>query len=1192
MTSPPGRELGADVPLRMIAPGLYAVPQTDAGACLAYFLYKDGSLTTSLTLAESWTTYGGAYLFCAQPIDLSGSPAFPDLARKALFPAPLPQAWHAFIWLPDADSLSAAQSLAFTGQRPVILTTPARVTVGDVGINFASSFNPVVALGDDPVLGPAFTLSAAAANAVRLSFGTATADVHTIGSPSLWTMTLPVAGALAGSLVFDVGLDTGQLQACLGMGFVYGYGAAETAASLFFPMAQPQVPSRSPTQFPDFTFMANPARPYDGSTTRLSWTGNTPLPPFGFQSATLAATGSPVPTRAETVFATPAPATGTAFAGGFGLHKAPASTRFPGAPEASGPPAPVRSYLAPVGAWTLSLTMPPSAPAADTPLWLMPGLALSEFLAVADGETVFFACAQPAHAAGFSPSASTPARTTDGSLLADTFTTSGLTILPGGGANAGRGYYSQPTAAPFFAPLPGEPTLMALAVRAGKLDAPAPFPFVPYGGIGAALPAGGGACNPGVPAATFLGFESQVLGTARHQALASAAEGPALLPLFSSSGPPSPLQATTPVGLLIDLHDDGTFRKLTLARAPDAALASPLGLAELSIAGAGSGTPPFPADLSLALTQNDLMLVVSRADSTWDFRNRILVDGFEFRFDLSGDGAILVFKSNTTASLADLAARPSLWTQPDHFNADAQAVSAALTAAIAEARADVTHAADSPFHAFVAMADDPAWTGVIAFNAAIDGSNMPADLQMLLGGINGSLHAHHFGIEANQLAPLGGSGTGLRIDQSSLFGVIYYRDPGDAADSPPPDLQYRLELLSVVFSNSKVTQFNAKVGLVLNALFGRPLTLLSPMPSPPLEANTLVLKGQYQTQNGVGQVTFRTLAPYLYAFKPPSPGASQVLSEIHMAGASLVPTGTTSDGSGARKVRARFQIGGELWFSASPFPVPDPIDLFSYGAAGSGGTGLPFANMGIDLTFDLDANGATIPGSQTLAFDPSTLVAAPTASAIRPNSLLSALPLRFSKFLAPTQPLTAARAGAQTVHVLQLETLAGDADAGSPVPTSPPMPVPAVSAQSPYGTTSASYALEYDMTLGSLGKLSDLGVSLTAKLLLAWGPSPTIPDNDAAAVLIQLPQLNAGVAGFALQGILKTTFGDANLLKVDLDGDALTYAMLFSNVQLSLFGYTFPPGVLIDFLLFAGPPNGSAPTNTNNLAWFVSAQQQ
>ena len=32
------------------------------------------------------------------------------------------------------DSLSAAQSLAFTGQRPVILTTPARVTVGDLGI--------------------------------------------------------------------------------------------------------------------------------------------------------------------------------------------------------------------------------------------------------------------------------------------------------------------------------------------------------------------------------------------------------------------------------------------------------------------------------------------------------------------------------------------------------------------------------------------------------------------------------------------------------------------------------------------------------------------------------------------------------------------------------------------------------------------------------------------------------------------------------------------------------------------------------------------------------------------------------------------------------------------------------------------------------------------------------------------------
>lgn len=1187
-----GSGFAPDFPLQPLAPGLYAFPQAPAGACAVYFLFKDGSLTGPLTFEQSWTTYGGLYLFCATPLALSGSPAFLDLARKRLFSSPVPQAWHAFVWLPAGDDLDAAQSLDFTGQQPVILTTPASVRLGDIGINFATAFNPVVALTQDAELGPGFSISVASANGVGLTFGTVTAKTHTIGSPALWTMILPVTGALAGSLTFAVGLDTGQLQACFGLGFVYGYGPDAAAESLFYPMAQPQVPSRSPLQFPDFRMMANPALPYAGAATRLEWTGNTPLPPFAFQSTTLAARSTPVPTPAKTVYAAPAPASGAWHSGGWGLHKAPGGTVFPGGAGVVSPPQRARTYLAPVGRWALGTSTPPTLASPPAPMDLMPGLALSEIVGIADGEPVFFVSGQPAYAPAYSPLAS-PASDGGATLLTDTFTAPWMEIVADAIDSPDRGYYSQPTASPFFAPLPGEPTLIALAVRAGRLTEPAPFPFVPYGGIGSALPGGGGACNPNVPAATFLGFESQVLSTARHDALATDPAGPALLPLMPTSPPVQPSQATTPVGLLIDLNTEGRWRKLTLARAPDAAAASPLGLAELSIAGAGSGGAPFPQDLAIALTQNELALVISRPGDDWDFRNKILVDGFEFRFDLGPADTILVFKFNTTVSLTDLVARPSLWAAGDTFNADTGAVSTALCAAIAEARADIGHSAESPFQAFIEMADDPAWTGIMAFNAAIDGSDMPPDLQMLLGGINGTLRAHHFGIQANQLAPLAGSGTGLRMDQSSLFAVIYYKDEGGThPGSPAPDLAYRLELLSVIFSNSKVTQFNAKVGLVLNRLFGRPLALSSPVPSPPIDPNTLVIKGRYQNQNGVGQVLFRTAAPYLYAFQPPAPGASQILSQIHITGASLVPTGTVDAGSGGRQVKARFQIDGELWFAASPFPVPDPIDLFSYGASGSGGTGLPFTGLAIDMTFDLDANGATIPGSQTLTFEPSSLTPAPTAAAIRPNSLLAALPLRFSRFLAPKDTLTAARTGAQGVHVLQLETMAGDAESGSPAPTSPPMPAPAVSAQSPYGTTSASYALEYDITLGSLGKLSDLGVSLTAKLLLAWGPSPTIPENDAAAVLIQLPQLNAGAAGFSLEGILKTTFGDANLLKVDLGDDALTYAMMFSNVQLSIFGYTFPPGVLIDFLLFAGPPNGTAPTNSNNLAWFVSAQQQ
>jgi hypothetical protein len=52
------------------------------------------------------------------------------------------------------------------------------------------------------------------------------------------------------------------------------------------------------------------------------------------------------------------------------------------------------------------------------------------------------------------------------------------------------------------------------------------------------------------------------------------------------------------------------------------------------------------------------------------------------------------------------------------------------------------------------------------------------------------------------------------------------------------------------------------------------------------------------------------------------------------------------------------------------------------------------------------------------------------------------------------------------------------------------------------------------------------------------------------------------------------------------------YALLFNNVQLSVLGYTFPPGVVIDFLLFAGQASQSVNTNTSNLAWFLGVVPQ
>ncbi|MGH6692366.1 MAG: hypothetical protein ACREF4_16990, partial [Gammaproteobacteria bacterium] len=93
-----------------------------------------------------------------------------------------------------------------------------------------------------------------------------------------------------------------------------------------------------------------------------------------------------------------------------------------------------------------------------------------------------------------------------------------------------------------------------------------------------------------------------------------------------------------------------------------------------------------------------------------------------------------------------------------------------------------------------------------------------------------------------------------------------------------------------------------------------------------------------------------------------------------------------------------------------------------------------------------------------------------------------------------------------------------------------------------------------------------------------------------AAVLVQLPQAMAGYGGFNLQGILQTTFGDANLLRVDLPRGPV-YAVLFNNIKLSVFGFSFPPGVLVDFTIFAGQPDVGQAANASNIAWFLAATQ-
>jgi hypothetical protein len=357
-------------------------------------------------------------------------------------------------------------------------------------------------------------------------------------------------------------------------------------------------------------------------------------------------------------------------------------------------------------------------------------------------------------------------------------------------------------------------------------------------------------------------------------------------------------------------------------------------------------------------------------------------------------------------------------------------------------------------------------------------------------------------------------------------------------------------------------------------------------PASPAQS-VLTMPGRYQAQgdtHSVGVVLF-SVSPTAFEYPVPD-GATRVLEAVSFETGSLTPVSSTPLTPAGTHLVSRFSLGGFIRFRAAPFPSSSELDLFSYDR-------LPFTDLTITMEFDLDAQGVLAPGTKRVAFEPAQLKPATQAAgrgaSIRPGSLMYSLPLQPTGFLVAEAGLSVSSLGAQVVHSLQLEGRAGP----GPSPSGSPVEAAGPPTDYPYVTAAPQYALVFDFPLGSLGALSDVA-SLTARLVLGWGPSRLVPGADAAAVLVQLPALSAGYGSFNLQGFLKTTFGDANLLRVELPGRSV-YAVLFNNIKLSILGFPVPPGVVVDFLVFAGQPDAPgmpAATNASNVAWYLSAQQK
>lgn len=822
-------------------------------------------------------------------------------------------------------------------------------------------------------------------------------------------------------------------------------------------------------------------------------------------------------------------------------------------------------YLAPLGAFELGLEK-----GKQGEVRLMCGTSGLEYLAAASGDRLVFVPGQPA----FSPSFKSKAGNESGEpLLQPPFTTSWVEFAPQGQNTGKRAYFGQPEASPNYGlgilPSRGgkkmtRPAAVASRVR-GLANGSNPFPLALYG---EALSAG----EAEAPAVEdLMAFENFALAPERgaqlrHAAppgeLAAGAESPPAPPVFSDAtgAPLKGGKTATPQGFVVGLNDGsgdpppGTWMEVQFARGGSSS--------QVLTVPAGSDGVVDPW-LSTSLVKDQLFMVLNDWSKLPALDWLLSVGGFDFRMapkggDLSDAGqTVLVFKFATSQSLAELIPTTSAWSLKEHFVGEEGEVTKtreALEKAL-EVAEEAKGRPNDPFEHFREIAHRADWTGMLAFQCLVPAAGMPPDLQMLYAGIEGQLRAHHFGVELNRITRSEGK---AEIVESSLFGAIYYQGTPKQSEATT-EFEFTLRELEVTIRNSAVTEFHATVLLRANELFGRDVTL-SPATDPP---NTITLAGQYQRHGTVGTVTFALAEPKEAVFDfsgsdLPAPPV-RVLEAISVTGASLVPV-TTSDsskgleGQTETKITAQVTLEGGLRFAEAPIPGAPGLDLFSYGAPGIG-----FSGFGLRLSCTIYSEETK--GPTTIKPDLSAVVLSdPGKSARRPEGLVSKLPLTLKGLLHDEEAgLDPTKLGALPVNVIEL--------AG------------------PQGRTAPSprYALQFSLPLGTLGALADAHASLEATLILGWGPSSYTPDDDGIGVFVQLPFISAGAFGLDLQGLLKTTFGDANLMRVETKTP--TYVVLFNNIAISVLGMKFPPRVIVDFILFAGPGTGG----TGNLGWSLAA---
>lgn len=708
----------------------------------------------------------------------------------------------------------------------------------------------------------------------------------------------------------------------------------------------------------------------------------------------------------------------------------------------------------------------------------------------------------------------------------------------------------------------------ASSTLSGPTGGPVPtFPLVPYGGLDASQ------INEYLKAPetnhTIRDFEEQILGQVRKDEIG--------INLPPTRNYEDVTTTTSPKGLFVEVNNQSyQWARMQLAQSYD-----PFSYPSQEFLRFDNLKP----DLQDSFQTNQQFLVISDNQELGKFtygasgpygpvayfENQMSIEGWPFNFNVPGptgpDGKVnntILFKY-CAGTVEDLVQNPLTWTNRDEFN-DPGKVTTLSTNLNAFVQDGISAAASDPnFQQFKDIVTNPDWRGILALNVDVDLQNFPAQLQGLLAGIQdlSKFKAHHFGIDLSQPSLINdyqkiGFPWGYT---SSMFALINYLDPKYTQPNKPINLNvspskpyaYAVLLLKVLFSNSKIQNFESKIQLSTDELFSANIdkvTVNGAAQNPDYRA--ILFDGSFEEYGGQPIYTFtaqqQNAQPEITKFVTKNAILDYV--EVNNGNFSTLMGATGPSGS---NVQAQFSLYGYLAFDK--LNTDEVWDLYSFGADGAGDStrkGLAVSNLNIDLSFHVGSTGTT---GLNFVFKPQDLILEESLSTYRTGSLYDTFPLKISGFLY------------------------GDASSSPPAKGFPYFEMVSDPAMTFVDKAPNWYGIIFDLSLGTVGALAS-GAGLIAQFLLSWGADKNNVTTRYGNASLALPGAGIGTDYFRIESVLEFTASQQTFLTTS---NKKSYLMSLDKPVIKFLGKSFPDYKDTDFFIsIFGDPSGA----TKTLGWY------